>query len=708
MNAASFLNHVLQNATATTGHRKPPQPTKPKSLTATILNHLRFGCVTKAVSILFSSPVPLDFSLYARLFQICASNKAIVEARKVESHLITFNPSPPTFLLNRAIETYGKCGCLADARELFDEMPRRDGGSWNAMITAYSQNACPEKALDLFRDMNKSGVFASEVTFSSVLGSCASVLALWVAKQVHGLILKYGFCGNVILESSLVDVYGKCGMMTESRRMFDEIENPNNVSWNVIVRRYLDMKQEKQAVLMFSEMVRMKVRPLNHTVSNALVACSSVHGLKEGIQIHGYAIKINLEVDEIVLSSLVDMYTKCGDMESALVMFELPSSKNLITWTSLMSGYAMSGKIREARELFNEMPERSLVSWNAMLTGYARASKWDEALDFVSLMLKETKAVDHVTLGLVLKVSSATRDIELGKQVHGYVYRHGFYCNVLVGNALLDMYGKCGNLRCARVWFYQISHLRDEVSWNSLLTSHARHGLSEETITMFWNMLGETMPSNFTFATLLASCANTFTLEPGKQIHGFMIRNDYEMDIVITGALVDMYSKCRCIDYALGIFRVADWSDVILWNSMILGCFHNRKYEKVLELFELMEKEDIKPDHVTIQGILLACISQGCVELGRQYFDSMTDKYCIIPRLEHYQSMIELYGRSGCMDQLEDFIKKMPFEPTEAMLIRIFDFCQEQKHFKLGEWASDQLDRLNPSTPAQFDFVDNT
>lgn len=611
--------------------------------------------------------------------------------------MITFTPNPPTFLLNRAIETYGKCGCLADARELFDEMPKRDGGSWNAMITAYSQNGCPGNSLDLFKDMNQSGVFASEVTFSSVLCSCASVLALWLAKQVHGLIVKYGFCGNVILESSLVDVYGKCGMMSESRKMFDEIENPNEVSWNVIVRRYLDMKEGEQAVFMFSKMVRMKVRPLNHTVSNALVACSSICGLKEGVQIHAYAIKINFEVDEIVSSSLIDMYKKCGDMESASMMFELPSSKNLINWTSMVFGYAMSGKIRKARELFDEMPERSTVSWNAMLTGYTHFSQWDEALDFVSLMLKQSRVVDHVTIGLVLKVSSALSDIELGKQVHGYVYRHGFYPNLWVGNALLDMYGKCGNLRCAKVWFYEISHLRDKVSWNSLLTSHARHGVGEETMTMFWKMLGETMPSNFTFATLLAACANTFALEPGKQIHGFMIRNDYEMDIVISGALVDMYSKCRCIDYALGVFRLAGWSDVILWNSMLLGCFHNRRYGKVLELFKLMEKEGIKPDHVTIQGVLLACISEGCVELGRHHFDSMTDKYCIVPRLEHYQSMIELYGRNGYIDELEDFIKKMPFEPTDAMLIRIFELCQEQRHLKLGEWAADQLNRLNPS-----------
>ena len=120
------------------------------------------------------------------------------------------------------------------------------------------------------------------------------------------------------------------------------------------------------------------------------------------------------------------------------------------------------------------------------------------------------------------------------------------------------MYGKCGNLRSAKICFCLIiSQWRDSVSWNALLTSYARHGLSEQAMTIFSEMQWETRPSKFTFGTLLAACANTFSLEHGKQIHGFMIRNGYEMDIVIRGALVDMYSKCCCLEFALVVFLEA-------------------------------------------------------------------------------------------------------------------------------------------------------
>ncbi|KAL3840060.1 hypothetical protein ACJIZ3_024651 [Penstemon smallii] len=696
----SVLSHLLSSADNTATAAAGPNPKIcVKELTTTILNHVRLGRIPKAISILFSSAVPLPFPLYAHLFKICAANKAIVETRKLESHLITFAPNPPVFLLNRAIESYGKCGCLEDAKELFDEMPNRDGGSWNALITGYSKHGRPEDALDLFSSMIGEGMFANEVTFASVLASCGARLELWLSRQVHGLIVKYGFVGNVILESSLVDVYGKCQVMSDARRVFDEIEKPNDVSWNVIVRRYLECGNGKEAVNMFSKLIRTKMMPMNFTVSNAIIACSSFGGIKEATQIHGFGIKTNVEEEEVVSSTLIGMYAKFGDLESARRIFDLPSSKNMISYTTMVSGYAMSGRMKEARELFDQMPERSVISWNVMLAGYTRFFQWEKALEFVILMRKNTKYIDHVTLGLILNMCAAIQDVELGKQVHGYVYRHGYFSNLSIGNALLDMYGKCGNLKRARVWFYEMSHLRDKVSWNALLTSYAHHEMSEEAMMIIWKMLGETKPSKFTFGTLLAACANIFALKLGKQIHAFMIRNGYDIDIVIYGALVDMYSKCRCIEYAIKIFNEADSKDLILWNSMIFGCSHNGVADKVFELFETMEKEGITPDHVTFKGLLQACTCEGRVELGRKYLEVMSDKYGLVPSVEHYVSMVELYGQYGFMEELEYFLKNIPIGPTVPILTKVFDFSRQYKWVKLGQWAEDQLNQLNPMVP---------
>ncbi|XP_038977240.1 pentatricopeptide repeat-containing protein At3g26540-like [Phoenix dactylifera] len=218
-------------------------------------------------------------------------------------------------------------------------------------------------------------------------------------------------------------------------------------------------------------------------------------------------------------------------------------------------------------------------------------------------------------------------------------------------------------------------------------------------------MQWETCADEFTFSTILAACANIFMLEHGKEIHGYMIRNGFEMDVIIRGALVDMYSKCRLIEYGIKVFEMESSRDIVLWNSMILGCAYNGRGEYGLELFEAMRKDGIRADNVTLIGILLACISEGYVNLGRRYFDSMTEEYGIIPRVEHYECMIELLGKHGFMVELEDFVEHMPFEPTIPMWTRIFDCCREHGNRKLGERAARCISESNPLNPVQFEVL---
>ncbi|KAL4578639.1 hypothetical protein LXL04_014766 [Taraxacum kok-saghyz] len=682
--------------------------TNARTLTNTIFTYLKLNDLSKAVSTLYKSTVPFDFSLYASIFNQCASRRAIVEARKVESHLITYNRTPPIFLLNRAIEVYGKCGCLRDAVELFDEMPERDGGSWNALISAYTRNGLAHEALELFVDMKKDGFQWNEISFANAVGCCGSLLEISFGKGIHGLVVKYGFSTNVIIASSIIDVYGKCRFLSDAKRMFDELRDPNEVSWNVIIRRHYDMGKEKEAILLFFEMVRRNdVTPLSHTISNVLRACSKISALNEALQIHAFAIRRYIVNTLVVSGSLIDMYAKHGDPDSAHKIFNHPNARDLVNWTSMVTAYASNGRIEDARELFDEMPERNIVSWNTMLAGYTRHHRWEDALEIIYQTSKSNITIDHVTIMLTLTTCSGLLSLELGKQVHGYVYRHSFTSNLFISNALLNMYGKCGDLRSCRFWFNQMSHLRDTVSWNSILTSHARHQRSEEVMKVIWKMLEETPPHQHTLATILAACANIFALNQTKQIHAFLIRNGYDIDIVTKGSLIDAYSKCRYLTSAIMVFKQTSPRDrdLFLYNSMILGCCHNSRGDLAIDLFERMKDEGLKPDNTTFQGVLLGCVCEGRVELGREYFEGMSSEYCVIPRLEHYELMIELYGRFGFMGELEKFVNEMPFDLTEKMLIRVFDACHAYRCEKFGKWAVDRLNEMNSSVSYRFELA---
>ncbi|XP_020252926.1 pentatricopeptide repeat-containing protein At3g26540-like [Asparagus officinalis] len=569
-----------------------------------------------------------------------SSPKSLIEARRIESHIVsTSNLSPPIFLLNRVIETYSNLGSLKDAQELFDEMPDRNTGSYNAIITGYAREGKnPERALYFFSRMNSLGFGYTGVTFASVLRACSDVLDLGLARQVHGMIEKLGFCGNFILETALVDVYGKCAVIGDARRMFDLISEPNEVTWNVIVRRYLEMEKMEEAICMFFRMVSEGFTPINHTVMSALKACSSVIALDEGRRVHGVVVKIGYKEDNIVENCLMEMYLKCGVVEDAFKVFEDCGSKCIFSWTMMINGHASCGDMDMASMLFNEMPEKNVVSWNTMLTGFVKLSRWEKGLDFFYRMRRETKEMDEITLGLVLTISSGLLDLGLGKQVHGFAYRHSLISNMFFCNSLLDMYTKCGNLRSSELWFVQMDNLRDRVSWNSLLSGYARNGRSEEALNTFRLMLWETNPNEKTLSAVLVACANVFALEFGKQIHAYMFRNGFE-DVVTRGVLVDMYSKCNLIDYAIKVFDCDSSRDTVLWNSMILGCAYNGRGEHGLKLFETMKEDGIKPDNITFTGVLLSCISEGYVNLGQSYFASMVSEFGIIPRIEHYACM---------------------------------------------------------------------
>uniref|UniRef100_A0ACD5UWS9 Uncharacterized protein n=1 Tax=Avena sativa TaxID=4498 RepID=A0ACD5UWS9_AVESA len=683
------------------------------AIVSAISAHISAGRLFAALDILTpawsSSSIPS--SLYASLLHLATSHRSLSAARRVAAHFAASSyspstsrsPSVPTFLLNRTIESLAACGGLADARELFELMPRRDGGSWNAIIYASSRAGNPTEALSLFSDMYSLGVRPNDVTMASVLACCAECLNLGGAQQLHGHISKRDFQSNVILGTALVDVYGKCLLLPHARQAFDAISEPNAISWNVIIRRYLLAGMGDMAVDMFFRMVWAGVRPLVYTVSHAISACRDYNALKEGRCIHTFVLRHGYEHHVHVQSAVVDLYAKCGAIDAAQRLFNLAPVKDMVISTSILSGLASCGRIDDAKRVFHGMEERNLVSWNAMLTGYIRSKDLTGALHLFQQMRKETKELDAVTLGSVLNACTGLFDIGKGEEVHAFAFKSGLFSYPFLKNALVRMYSKFGCLSSAeRLLLFEMGSERDIYSWNSLISGFERHTMSEVALAALSEMQLEVTPNNSTLSSALAACANIFLLKHGMEIHAYVFRNGYEIDDILRSALVDMYCKCRLFDYAIRVFEAEPSRDVILWNSMILGCAYSGKGEYGLELFDEMQKQGMKVDSVTFLGALVSCISEGHVGLGRSYFTRMTDE-SIVPRMEHYECMIELLGKHGYMVELEEFVDHMPFEPTTPMWVRIVDFCKEYGSRRLSERAAKCINDSNPLTPVRYE-----
>jgi pentatricopeptide repeat protein len=199
------------------------------------------------------------------------------------------------------------------------------------------------------------------------------------------------------------------------------------------------------------------------------------------------------------------------------------------------------------------------------------------------------------------------------------------------------------------------------VSWNAIIAGYSQSGHPREALAFFNEMQVQGIkPNSVTMVGVLpaCACADLFALEQGKQIHGHVIRSEFESDVSVCTALVDMYAKCGHIGMARKVFDKMSSRDVVSWNAMILGYGIHGHAEDALALFSQMQQLGTKPDHITFIGVLTACSHAGLVDEGWQYFGCMKSDYGLAPNMEHYGCLVDLLGRSGHLEEAHDIIKK--------------------------------------------------
>ncbi|BAT83183.1 hypothetical protein VIGAN_04029700 [Vigna angularis var. angularis] len=250
---------------------------------------------------------------------------------------------------------YGKCGALMEACLIFDEMERRDVVSWNAIIVAHEQNKEIGKTLSLFVSMQRSAMEPDDFTYGSVVKACAGQQALNNGMEIHGRIIKSGMGLDCFVGSALVDMYSKCGMLTEAEKIHDRLEEQTIVFWNSIISGFSSQKQSENAQIYFSQMLEKGVIPDNFTYATVLDICANMATVELGKQIHAQILKLQLHSDVYIASTLVDMYSKCGNMRDSRLMFEKAPKRDFVTWSAMICAYAYHGLGEEAIKLFEEM-----------------------------------------------------------------------------------------------------------------------------------------------------------------------------------------------------------------------------------------------------------------------------------------------------------------------------------------------------------------
>ncbi|XP_060673649.1 pentatricopeptide repeat-containing protein At2g22410, mitochondrial-like [Ziziphus jujuba] len=253
---------------------------------------------------------------------------------------------------------YSLCGLMEEARRVFNLLPVfvRDVVSWNSILSGYLQCERNADSLKVFVEMMEDGsVWPAQVTFVGVLTACARIGFLDLGWKIHGLVLGSGLELNVFLGSSLIDMYAKCGKMEDARKVFDGISNRNVVCWISMIVGYAQSDSFKEAIELFREMQLRGVEADAATVGSVVSACGNLGALSHGRWVHSYSERWGSLMSLSVKTSLIDMHSKCGDIERALQIFHELSNKDVISWTAVVTGLTLNGESRRALHLFSQM-----------------------------------------------------------------------------------------------------------------------------------------------------------------------------------------------------------------------------------------------------------------------------------------------------------------------------------------------------------------
>eukprot|EP01018_Ginkgo_biloba_P019749 Gb_26057 [translate_table: standard] len=369
--------------------------------------------------------------------------------------------------------------------------------------------------------------------------------------------------------------------------------------------------------------------------------------------------------------------------------------------------YARCGDIEDACQVFYSMSKRDVVSWTAMISGYSLHGHDEKALNLFSQMQRADMKPNELTFSSVLSSCASLAALKQGEQVHAHIIRTGFQSHVSVGNSLTTMYAKCGSIEPARQLFDKMPE-RDMVSLTAMIAGYAQHGNGEEALNIFSLMHRLVLkPNNFTFIGVLSSCAILAALREGKQLHADIIKTGYDSHISVGNTLVSFYAKCGSIENACQVFNTMPKKDVVSWNTIIKGYAQHGYGEEALQLFTEMQQTGMKPDCITFVGVLCACSHAGLVDQGCRYFNSMSQDYCLMPSLDHYGCMVDLFGRAGRLVEAEEFINNMPFEPDATVWGALLGACRIHKNLELGKCIAERLLELKPECPATHILLAN-
>uniref|UniRef100_A0A803MES8 Pentatricopeptide repeat-containing protein n=2 Tax=Chenopodium quinoa TaxID=63459 RepID=A0A803MES8_CHEQI len=527
-------------------------------------------------------------------FQACGNIGALTEGKCLHALAIKIGYGLCHDVQSSLLSMYSKWGTIGESCHLFYEIKDKDLICWTSIIAAYSRLECVTECLGFFWQMLGSGIYPDEIVISCVLSSLGD--SSWVSEGMafHGLIMKRNYVRGQVVHRALISMYCRFGMFDSAEQIFDTLRQKNPETWNLMVFEYGKGGLWKNCVNLFQEMIHQRFECDSNSLISVISSCLQLGTIHLGKSIHCYVIKSLLDDDVSVSNSLIDMYGKCGKLTIAKTIFGR-MQRDIVTWNTLIYACAFKGELAQALALFDQM-------------------------------MFEGSNPSTATLVTVLSACSRLASLEKGMKIHNYIREMGVELNISLATALVDMYGKCGQLGKARDLFNSMND-KDAIAWNVMISCYGIYGDARSAIEVFKQMEKSSVrPNELTFLGVLLACSHAGFTEEGR----YYFRKMHDYFVIPTlkhyACIVDLLGKSGNLKEAEDIvMSMPITPDGGLWGTLLSACKIHNEVEIGLRIVKHAIKADPENDgyYITMSNLL---DSNGKWEEAEMYRQLMKNK----------------------------------------------------------------------------------
>ncbi|KAL2892704.1 hypothetical protein RDABS01_008613 [Bienertia sinuspersici] len=525
---------------------------------------------------------------------------------------------------------------------------------------------------EAFKPIFRNPVPSDPSFYLNLLQICINTKAAREGRLIHKYLLFNGFDSNITLNTKMIIFYGKIGDMENARKMFDKMPERNIVSWTALLSGYSQNGFFKDSLMIFQAMHHSGVRGNQFSYGSALRACTKLMCLRSGKQIQGCLQKNRVSRNVFVQSALVDLHSKCGNIEDASNVFQMMSEKDLVCWNAMIGGYVVQGFVNDAFRVFRQM-------------------------------MKEGTLPDCFTIGSLLSACSQVNDLPTTCQIHGLIVQHGFGSHDLLIRLLIDVYTKSGSTKDAYTVFRSMP-LKDILSYTAIIAGYAhKNNHHIDALNLFSEIYHSGIPlDGFLLCTMLSICSSSSLLSFGRQIHALTLKYVPTHDVAMGNAIIDMYAKCGELEEATHAFNQMEKKNVISWSTLIDGYAKHGDGHKAMALYREMEYEGLKPNEVTFLSLLFACSHAGLIKECWECFNNMVGKHNIAPTEKHYACMIDVFARGGQLQEAFQLMQRMNIQPSASQWKAILGASNIHGDVTLGKLAAEQLFNMDTKNPSNY------